>query len=57
VSIPTRMIAIVENAATGATIAERAEVAELADAPDSKSGSLRGVWVQVPPSALTSLSH
>src|SRR6478752_7404344 len=30
----------------------RAEVAELADAPDSKSGSLRGVWVRFPPSAL-----
>ena len=29
----------------------RAEVAELADAPDSKSGSLRGVWVRFPPSA------
>ena len=29
-----------------------AEVAELADAPDSKSGSLRGVWVRFPPSAL-----
>ena len=28
-----------------------AEVAELADAPDSKSGGLRVVWVQVPPSA------
>src|SRR5512141_1839640 len=33
---------------------ERAEVAELADAPDSKSGSLRGVWVRFPPSASTS---
>ena len=32
--------------------AHRAEVAELADAPDSKSGSLRGVWVRFPPSAL-----
>jgi hypothetical protein len=31
---------------------EQAEVAELADAPDSKSGSLRGVWVRFPPSAL-----
>src|SRR4029079_5863248 len=31
--------------------ARRAEVAELADAPDSKSGSLRGVWVRFPPSA------
>ena len=29
----------------------QAEVAELADAPDSKSGSLRGVWVRFPPSA------
>ena len=29
----------------------RAEVAELVDAPDSKSGSLRGVWVRFPPSA------
>src|SRR5207248_8499464 len=29
-----------------------AEVAELADAPDSKSGSPRGVWVRFPPSAL-----
>lgn len=28
-----------------------AEVAELADAPDSKSGSRKRVWVQVPPSA------
>src|SRR5580765_5104053 len=28
-----------------------AEVAELADAPDSISGSLRGVWVRFPPSA------
>ena len=36
------------------TIAVRAEVAELADAPDSKSGSLRGVWVRFPPSALES---
>src|SRR5207247_11302831 len=36
----------------GATICRRAEVAELADAPDSKSGSLRGVWVRFPPSAL-----
>lgn len=27
-------------------------MAELADAPDSKSGSLRGVWVRFPPSAL-----
>ena len=31
--------------------ASSAEVAELADAPDSKSGSLRGVWVRFPPSA------
>src|SRR5439155_18269143 len=31
---------------------QQAEVAELADAPDSKSGSLRGVWVRFPPSAL-----
>src|SRR3954447_6767185 len=30
-----------------------AEVAELVDAPDSKSGSPRGVWVRFPPSALT----
>jgi hypothetical protein len=28
-----------------------AEVAELADAPDSKSGGLRAVWVRFPPSA------
>ena len=28
-----------------------AEVAELVDAPDSKSGSPRGVWVRFPPSA------
>src|SRR5438045_8889250 len=34
---------------------ERAEVAELADAPDSKSGSLRGVWVRFPPSALANV--
>ena len=35
-----------------ATIRRRpAEVAELADAPDSKSGSPRGVWVRFPPSA------
>src|ERR1700710_1933752 len=34
-----------------ATIPGQAEVAELADAPDSKSGSLRGVWVRFPPSA------
>src|SRR5919199_184505 len=32
--------------------APRAEVAELADAPDSKSGGLRAVWVRSPPSAL-----
>ena|GEM_PF-4983376 len=30
----------------------RAEVAELADAPVSKSGPRKGVWVRVPPSAL-----
>src|SRR5438552_3403032 len=30
----------------------RAEVAELADAPDSKSGARKGVWVRFPPSAL-----
>ena len=30
-----------------------AEVAELADAPDSKSGAPRGVWVRFPPSAWT----
>src|SRR4051812_47151770 len=30
----------------------QAEVAELADAPDSKSGGLRAVWVRPPPSAL-----
>src|SRR6266545_3979391 len=29
----------------------RAEVAELADAPDSKSGARKGVWVRFPPSA------
>src|SRR5579871_6750169 len=29
-----------------------AEVAESADAPDSKSGPRKGVWVQVPPSVL-----
>ena len=29
-----------------------AGVAESVDAPDSKSGSLRGVWVRVPPPAL-----
>src|SRR5215470_7880613 len=29
-----------------------AEVAELVDAPDSKSGGLRVVWVRFPPSAL-----
>src|SRR5512132_1109769 len=37
------------------TMDGRAEVAELADAPDSKSGSLRGVWVRFPPSALMGL--
>ena len=35
------------------TLSAKAEVAELADAPDSKSGSPRGVWVRFPPSALT----
>ena len=34
------------------TMAAQAEVAELADAPDSKSGGLRAVWVRFPPSAL-----
>src|SRR5439155_7979101 len=34
-----------------------AEVAELVDAPDSKSGSLRGVWVRFPPSALDGKRH
>src|SRR5215212_3449557 len=34
----------------------RAEVAELADAPDSKSGARKGVWVRFPPSAPGSLS-
>src|SRR5262245_22043227 len=29
-----------------------AEVAESADAPDSKSGARKGVWVRVPPSAV-----
>src|SRR3954467_9995292 len=37
---------------TGLPWRPQAEVAELADAPDSKSGSLRGVWVRFPPSAL-----
>src|SRR5712664_1953104 len=32
--------------------ARQAEVAELADAPDSKSGARKGVWVRFPPSAL-----
>src|SRR5215475_10182304 len=32
-----------------------AEVAELADAPDSKSGGLRAVWVRFPPSASRSI--
>ena len=41
------------RACRGVTIEPSAEVAELADAPDSKSGSLRGVWVRPPPSALT----
>src|SRR5260370_13330465 len=35
----------------GSTMRFRAEVAELADAPDSKSGARKGVWVRVPPSA------
>src|SRR5688572_30007235 len=51
VRIPTRCATgqVYEGALyTGA----RAEVAELADAPDSKSGSLRGVGVRFPPSAL-----
>ena len=30
----------------------QADVAELADAPDSKSGSRKGVWVRPPPSAI-----
>src|ERR1041384_1080871 len=30
---------------------KRAEVAELVDAPDSKSGARKGVWVRFPPSA------
>src|SRR6185437_10239624 len=34
-----------------ATIVPPAEVAELADAPDSKSGARKGVWVRSPPSA------
>ena len=34
-----------------ATILLPAEVAEPVDAPDSKSGARKGVWVQVPPSA------
>ena len=34
-----------------------AEVAELADAPDSKSGSRKGVRVRVPPSALARLPN
>src|SRR5439155_20632295 len=33
------------------TMPAQAEVAELADAPDSKSGGLRAVWVRFPPSA------
>src|SRR5262249_14129213 len=33
------------------TMPLQAEVAELADAPDSKSGGLRAVWVRFPPSA------
>src|SRR3954451_17766494 len=39
---------------SASTMLDAAEVAELADAPDSKSGSLRGVWVRFPPSALIS---
>ena len=35
----------------GATIPSQAEVAELADAPDSKSGVRKDVWVRPPPSA------
>ena len=38
-----------------ATISAQAEVAELADAPDSKSGPRKGVWVRVPPSAICNL--
>ncbi len=33
--------------------ATQAEVAELVDAPDSKSGARKGVWVRFPPSALS----
>src|SRR3954465_11486428 len=40
-----------ERRRVGSTMRAQAEVAELADAPDSKSGSLRGVWVRFPPSA------
>src|SRR4051794_183355 len=35
-----------ERRRVGSTMRAQAEVAELADAPDSKSGSLRGVWVR-----------
>ena len=31
---------------------QAAEVAELADAPVSKSGPRKGVWVRLPPSAV-----
>src|SRR5437868_2692368 len=41
-----------KRARTGDTILAPAEVAELADAPDSKSGARKGVWVRSPPSAL-----
>ncbi len=34
-----------------------AEVAELADAPDSKSGGRKAVWVRFPPSALITPGH
>ena len=34
-----------------------AEVAELADAPDSKSGGRKAVWVRFPPSALKRRGH
>ena len=37
---------------SAATILCQAEVAELADAPDSKSGVRKDVWVRPPPSAL-----
>ena len=35
----------------------QAEVAELVDAPDSKSGARKGVWVRAPPSASSGGSH